>query len=252
MSAARKMTQLRQGIRRQRRAMIASVGGAIVAIIMVLALAQNGLALSGGSATQHRHLTGFNLNIFEGGTYSPTHGYLQGITITGQGVFSPPSGGNDGGYVNGSGIWAVDNGTTGHNIASGYWTAVKFVHWTSYGAIDPREEGGNLSMIVALHFDRPHNVVYATLYVSCIDNLPVNPVTGYYTYHGKPVLEGGSLAGLVFDFTILFVLNSGDPSFGIGISDFYPNVQGGGLADSEVELAAISRSSIGACHLGCC
>lgn len=253
MNADRKKSLLTRRIRQQRRGVISGVGGAIVATVMVLALVQGGLALSGGSAARGQKVIGFNTDVYQFGTYAPTHGFEQAITFLGEGTFTPPAGPNDRGSVQGAGIWAVDNGTTGLNIASGSWTEVGFVSWVSYGLLDPREEGGNLTTIVALSFDGSRNVVDATLYISCINNLPGPPLGSPYMFDGQPVFEASSLVGSGFDFTIVAVLNSSFPSFGIGINDFIPDVSGAGLSDTAtIELAAISRSSVGACHLGCC
>ncbi len=240
MTAYGKASALAQGIRKQRRGAIAGLAGVIIAAVMVFALAQAGLGAAGAAAPRDLfHVVGFNFNQEELGTFAPTGSAVQTVTLLGQGTFSTSNG--HGGWVQGAGAWAVDNGTTGVAIVSGSWTAYKLISWVSFGNTDPREEGGILLMAVHVYFWGGTKMVDATMNITCLNGHPPAWATEQSTLLGGP-----------FNFTTLYNYDPSYPYLGFGINDFIPNIQGTGIGASSLELMAASRSSIGACHLGCC
>jgi hypothetical protein len=197
----------------------------MVATIMVLGLAQAGLALSERSGGGDRQVTGYALTMdFTPGTFGAAQ-TPSTMIVTGEGTFSHDD-------VYGGGVWTVV-GSTGY-LASGTWEAKKMVSFVSYGFLGPRTEGGNLTLLVTVHFDGSDNEVAATLQITCIVG---SPPAG--------VWEGFGLVGSGLNFPHPFHATSGN-------TIFIPDIHGDGESDVSLEIAAVSRSSIGACHLGCC
>jgi hypothetical protein len=225
MNADPKVSALTRGIRKQRRGVISTVAGVMVATIMVLGLAQAGLALSARTGGGDPPVTGFALTMdFTPGTFGAAH-TPSTMVVTGEGTFSHHD-------VDGRGVWSV-LGSTGY-LAGGTWVAIKMLSFVSYGIVGPRLEGGNLTILVHVHFDGSKNVVAATLQITCIVG---SPPAG--------VFEGFSLVGPGLNFLHPFTPPSGN-------TIFIPDIHGAGVSDVSLEIAAVSRSSIGACHLGCC
>jgi hypothetical protein len=226
MNADPKVSALTRGIRKQRRGVLAAVGGVMVATIMVLGLAQAGLALADRSGGGDRDATGYALSMdFTPGTFGPA-ATPSIMIVTGEGTFSHHD-------VDGGGVWTAVNPSFQY-LAGGTWEAKKMVSFVSYGILGPRVEGGNLTLLVNVHFDGSDNEVAATLQITCVVGSPPSGV-----------FEGFSLVGPGLNFIHPFTPPSGN-------TIFIPDIHGAGISDVSLEIAAVSRSSIGACHLGCC
>ncbi len=198
------------------------LGTVVVAGVFLLAAARGGIPL--GSATGSTGQTSFILLTVTPGTFGTTASI---VDIAGDGTFSP-------GGASAAGTWSVFAGhpTAANLTASGTWIAIGMLGFVSYGVVSPKAEGGNLTLLVQLHFDGSAKVVTATLQITC--KLGAPPAA---------VFEGATLVGPGLSFLHPFV-----PP--LGITQFSPN---GALGDATLVLALSTfRSSAGACNLGCC
>ncbi len=196
------------------------LGTVVVAGVFLLAAARGGIPL--GAATGSTGQSSFIVSVVTAGTFGTT---ASAIIISGDGTFSP-------GGASAAGTWEVFHGApiAANSIASGEWIAIKMLGFVSYGIMSPRAEGGNLTLLVQLHFDGSAKVVTATLQITCLIGSPPAGVS-----------EGASLVGPGLNFL---------PPQLIGHVQFSPN---GSLGEDSLTLALGNfRSASVACNLGCC
>ncbi len=200
-----------------------TLGAVVIASVFLLAAARGGAPV--GGATGSTGQASFILHVVTPGTFGTTASI---VVISGDGTFS--SGG-----ATAAGIWNVFAGAApiaAKFTASGTWIAIGMLGFVSYGTVTPRAEGGNLTLLVQLHFDGSAKVVTAILQITCKLGTPP-----------AGVFEGASLVGPGLSFLHPLV-----PA--VGITQFAPN---GSLGDSMLVLALSTfRISSGACNLGCC
>ncbi len=203
----------------------------MVAGIFLFAAGRGGVIPLGG-ATGSSGQTSFTFLSVTPGTFMGSGAI---IVLSGSGTFSP-------GGASAHGSWTRFTGPPipANFLDGGSWIAVKMLGFVSYGIVSPRTEGGNLTLLVDVHFDNTDlfgppgggPFLVETLQITCLLG---SPPAG--------VFEGASLVGPGFNFVHPFVPPNGDTLFA-------PN---GTLGTAELAPAlATFRTSIGTCNLGCC